>query len=107
MTHDEQLQVDALYRNALRLIEQRDTLRQEMETQRLEVADLKARLSELCDELEELKSRNRQLLMARALIVSGADMGIAKERLTQMIKRMDQSIALLELQHSTATTQPH
>ena len=107
MTHDEQLQVDALYRNALRLIEQRDTLRQEMETQRLEVADLKARLSELCDELEELKSRNRQLLMARALIVSGADMGIAKERLTQMIKRMDQSIALLELQHSIDTTQPH
>ncbi len=107
MTHDEQLQVDALYRNALRLIEQRDTLRQEVETQRLEVADLKARLSELCDELEELKSRNRQLLMARALIVSGADMGIAKERLTQMIKRMDQSIALLELQHSIDTTQPH
>ena len=107
MTHDEQLQVDALYRNALRLIEQRDTLRREMETQRLEVADLKARLSELCDELEELKSRNRQLLMARALIVSGADMGIAKERLTRMIKRMDQSIALLELQHSIDTTQPH
>ncbi len=107
MTHDEQLQVDALYRNAMRLLEQRDSLRQELETQRLEIADLKGRLGELCDELEELKSRNRQLLMARALIVSGADMGIAKERMTQMIKRMDQSIALLELQHSIDTTQPH
>ena len=98
MTHDEQLQVDALYQNALQ---------QEIETQRREIADLKARLSEQCDELEGLESRNRQLLMARALIVSGTDMGIAKERLSQMIKRMDQSIALLELQHSTATTQPH
>ena len=107
MTHDEQLQVDALYQNAMRLLEQRDSLRQELETQRLEIADLKGRLGELCDELEELKSRNRQLLMARALIVSGADMGIAKERMTQMIKRMDQSIALLELQHSIDTTQPH
>ena len=107
MTHDEQLQMDALYRNALRLIEQRDALLQEMETQRREIADLKARLSEQCDELEGLESRNRQLLMARALIVSGTDMGIAKERLSQMIKRMDQSIALLELQHSTATTQSH
>ena len=107
MTHDEQLQVDALYRNAMRLLEQRDSLRQELETQRLEITDLKGRLGELCDELEELKSRNRQLLMARALIVSGADMGIAKERMTQMIKRMDQSIALLELQHSIDTTQPH
>lgn len=107
MTHDEQLQVDALYQNAMRLLEQRDLLRQEVETQRLEIADLKGRLGELCDELEELKSRNRQLLMARALIVSGADMGIAKERMTQMIKRMDQSIALLELQHSIDTTQPH
>ncbi len=107
MTHDEQLQVDALYQNALRLIEQRDALQQEIEAQRREIADLKARLSERCDELEGLESRNRQLLMARALIVSGTDMGIAKERLSQMIKRMDQSIALLELQHSTATTQPH
>ena len=107
MTHDEQLQMDALYRNALRLIEQRDALLQEMETQRREIADLKARLSEQCDELEGLESRNRQLLMARALIVSGTDMGIAKERLSQMIKRMDQSIALLELQHSIDTTQPH
>jgi len=107
MTHDEQLQVDALYQNALRLIEQRDALQQEIEAQRGEIADLKARLSEQCDELEGLESRNRQLLMARALIVSGTDMGIAKERLSQMIKRMDQSIALLELQHSTATTQPH
>lgn len=107
MTHDEQLQVDALYQNALRLIEQRDTLQQEIEVQRREIADLKARLSEQCDELKGLESRNRQLLMARALIVSGTDMGIAKERLSQMIKRMDQSIALLELQHSRATTQPH
>lgn len=107
MTHDEQLQMDALYRNALRLIEQRDALLQEMETQRRKIADLKARLSEQCDELEGLERRNRQLLMARALIVSGTDMGIAKERLSQMIKRMDQSIALLELQHSTATTQSH
>ena len=107
MTHDEQLQVDALYQNALRLIEQRNALQQEIETQRREIADLKARLSEQCNELEGLESRNRQLLMARALIVSGTDMGIAKERLSQMIKRMDQSIALLELQHSTATTQPH
>ena len=107
MTHDEQLLMETLYHNALRLIEQRDQLRQDVETQRLEIADLKARLSEQCDELEGLESRNRQLLMARALIVSGTDMGIAKERLSQMIKRMDQSIALLELQHSTATTQPH
>ena len=44
MTHDEQLQVDALYRNAMRLLEQRDSLRQELETQRLEIADLKGRL---------------------------------------------------------------
>ena len=34
MTHDEQLQVDALYQNALRLIEQRDALQQEIEAQR-------------------------------------------------------------------------
>ena len=43
MTHDEQLQVDALYQNAMRLLEQRDSLQQEVETQRLEMADHKGR----------------------------------------------------------------
>ena len=97
MTHDEQLLMETLYHNALRLIEQRDQLRQDVETQSLEIADLKARLEAMSAEQEMLESRNRQLLMSRALIVSGTDMGVAKARLTQMIKQLDQSIALLEL----------
>ena len=106
MIHDEQQQIEILYWNAMRLIEQRDQLRQEIEVQRAEITDLRAHLSEQRAELEMLESRNRQLLMSRALIVSGTDMGVAKERLTQMIKQMDQSIALLELPNSTDTVQP-